>query len=207
MPWLEIFGWTGSVVIVVSLLQTRILWLRVVNSMGCVIHIIYNSIVGVWPMVGMNTVLLAINLYYLNRLLRQRHSARSYCVSPIGLNEPLLKHVLELHELDIRKFAPGLGANMIDKAERAYLVTTGDEIVAVVLSHRGATPDTECLLVDHALPKFRDFTPGQFVYGPNGPFAQLGRQRIIAPAGMKNAVRYHAAVGFKAEGDQFVRHL
>lgn len=62
MPWLEIVGWVGSAILVWSLLQTRILRLRALNLMACLVLLVYNGTVGVWPMVGLNVVLGVINV-------------------------------------------------------------------------------------------------------------------------------------------------
>lgn len=207
MSPLEMFGWAGSIVIVGSLLQTRILWLRVLNSIGCVMLVIYNAILQLWPMVTLNVVLVGINVYFLLKLRRARNDAREYQVSPIGVDEPFLAQALARHEADIRTFSPGLGPNLVESAERAFLVTTGDELVSIMLSRPGDRPGEEQLIVDYALPRFRDFTPGQFVYSPQGPFATLGCTAIAAPPGMKGATKYHKAVGFAPEGDKMVRRL
>ena len=69
MVWLEIIGWTGSAILVWSLLQTRILRLRALNLLGSLVLLLYNSMIGVWPMVGLNLVLSAINIVHLRRLL------------------------------------------------------------------------------------------------------------------------------------------
>ncbi|WP_309105178.1 hypothetical protein [Microbacterium sp.] len=66
------FGWFGSAVLVVSLSQTNILRLRVLNLTGCVLAIAYNTPLGVWPSVGLNVALAAINVFHLLRLRRRR---------------------------------------------------------------------------------------------------------------------------------------
>ena len=65
MNWIEVLGWVGSAILVVSLLQTRVLRLRWINLVGCLVLIGYNAVVGVWPMVGLNVVLALINVVYL----------------------------------------------------------------------------------------------------------------------------------------------
>ena len=61
----SIIGWGGSALVVLSLLQTRILRLRLLNLVGCVILVGFNAVVDVWPMVGMNAVLAVINVVHL----------------------------------------------------------------------------------------------------------------------------------------------
>ena len=62
MNWVEVLGWTGSTILVVSLLQARVLRLRLINLIGSAVLLSYNAIIEVWPMVGLNAVLCLINL-------------------------------------------------------------------------------------------------------------------------------------------------
>ena len=63
--WLDVLGWGGSALLVYSLLQASVLRLRVLNAIACVILIVFNAMLEVWPMVGMNTVLVAINAWFI----------------------------------------------------------------------------------------------------------------------------------------------
>ena len=73
MTWLDVVGWAGSGLLVWSLLQTRLLRLRALNLVGCLVLIGFNAAVHVWPMVGLNVVLAGINLWYLAGMLATRH--------------------------------------------------------------------------------------------------------------------------------------
>lgn len=211
MPLVEAVGWLGSLVLVVSLTQTRVMRFRVLNLTGCVVLVVYNAIIGVWPMVAMNVVLAAINTWVMIRLVRGRHDDRTYEAVPMSVDEPFLVRLLERHAADIASFNPGLTAGgvreLVARAEHAFVVTTGDELVGVVLSRGGERPDEQQVLLDHVLPPYRDFTPGEFVYRPDGPFARLGTRRVVAPARSSASERYLRAVGFRPEGDRDVLEL
>ena len=76
--WLDVLGWGGSALLVYSLLQASVLRLRVLNAISCVILIVFNAALEVWPMVGTTTVLVAINAYFIVHLPRPgRRSAGS----------------------------------------------------------------------------------------------------------------------------------
>lgn len=62
---LEIFGYIGSILVVVSMMMTSIKRLRILNITGSVISTTYSIIVGAWPIVVMNVSIMAINLYHL----------------------------------------------------------------------------------------------------------------------------------------------
>ena len=63
--WLEIFGYTGTVLVVVSMMMKSLTKLRIVNMSGSVISAIYAGICGAWPIVVMNICLFAINGFHL----------------------------------------------------------------------------------------------------------------------------------------------
>ena len=69
--YIELFGYLGSTLVVVSMLMTSITKLRIVNSIGSIVSGIYAFIIGSIPMVLMNTCLLIINIYNLIQLKKQ----------------------------------------------------------------------------------------------------------------------------------------
>ena len=77
---MDALGWLGSALLIYSLLQARILRLRVLNTVACVILIVFNALLAVWPMVAMNVVLAAINIVFIVRMLRERDDERTYAV-------------------------------------------------------------------------------------------------------------------------------
>lgn len=73
--WIEVFGWIGSGLLVLSLLQGKMLRLRVINSIASVMLVLYNVLVETWPMVGMNAAVILINVWHIARILRERRAA------------------------------------------------------------------------------------------------------------------------------------
>jgi hypothetical protein len=65
---LEIIGWLGSILLIVSLLQRKMLSLRLLNLAASSILVLYNTMIGVWPMIAMNAVVAVIDLFYIVRI-------------------------------------------------------------------------------------------------------------------------------------------
>ena len=63
--YLEIFGYIGTALVIVSMMMKSINRLRIFNIAGSVISTIYSIIAGAWPIVVMNVSLIAINSYHL----------------------------------------------------------------------------------------------------------------------------------------------
>jgi uncharacterized protein with PQ loop repeat len=80
----EVLGWVGSALLVYSVLQTRILRLRLFNGVASALLVIFNAAIAVWSMVALNVTLTAINVFYVVRLLRGRHDPRTFEVVDIS---------------------------------------------------------------------------------------------------------------------------
>ncbi|MET7880347.1 hypothetical protein ABZS52_25885 [Micromonospora profundi] len=204
MNWLDLVGWAGSAVLVWSLLQSRVLRLRALNLVGCVVLIGYNAAIEVWPMVGLNIVLAVINIWYLRAMLATRHDEQTYQVVEVGVGDQFLAHTLRVHGPDIARFNPDFHWDPTAANRSAFLVVTADEVVGVVLSHAGAHGVAQIDL-DYVTPKFRDFTPGEFVYRRSRLFTERGFHRVISPPGM--VAPYYHRLGFRPEGDSYVLDL
>ena len=201
--WLDILGWGGSTLLVYSLLQSRVLRLRVLNLAACLILTVFNWALEVWPMVGMNIVLAVINLWFIVRLVRDRHDEEAFAVLQVRGDDEYLQHVLRVHGADITKFNPEFvhdpGANDQD----AFLVTRGDETVGVVLlrAHDG----TAHVLLDYVTPRYRDFSPGEFIWRQSGMLSSHGYRRVVTSPAMVSP--YYDRVGFHRDGESWVLEL
>ncbi len=206
MPWLEIVGWIGSILVVLSLTQARVLRFRILNLTGSVIATAYNAIIGIWPFVAMNGAIAVINIYWLIRLGRERHDEAVYTVVEVGPDDAYLQHVLRVHARDIATFAPRFAARAAPGERRlAFLVLRGDRTVGVV-ELRDAGAGTAVVELDWVTERFRDFTPGEFVHRRSGIFAAAGFTRVVAAPAHADAA-YLTRVGFRPEGSAWVRDV
>jgi hypothetical protein len=204
MSWLDALGWAGSALLVYSLLQTRVLRFRALNLVASTILVVFNALLVIWPMVAMNSVLAGINLWFIRKLLAERHDETAYEVLEVGLDDAYLRHVLAVHREDIRRFFPSFeGLADLDGSARrsAFLVEHGDETVGVVVARRVEEGVAQVEL-DYVTPRFRDFTPGEFVYRRSGLFRDRGYHQVRTPPGM--VAPYYDRLGFRRETDHYV---
>jgi hypothetical protein len=203
--WLDALGWGGSALLVFSLMQARVLRFRLLNLVACVILLVFNLLLGIWPMVAMNAVLSAINLWFLVKLRRTRHDPGSFDVLRVRADDAYLTHVLRVHGADIAKFQPDFDGSTIDgeAGSAAYLVQRGDETVGVVLLRTDG--DTARVELDYVTPRFRDFSPGEFVWRRSTLLDELGVRRVVTPPGMVEA--YYDRLGFRRDGESYVLEL
>ncbi|WP_029068121.1 hypothetical protein [Jonesia quinghaiensis] len=195
MNWLDVLGWVGSGIVVVSLLQTRILRLRVLNLTGCTISVVYALMGAVWPILGLNAVLAIINIYHLRKLLAAKENERAYTVVTVSPDDAYVAFLLTKHATDIAATHPDFTANNTPATE-AHLVLHDDETVGLVLLNTDAD-GTAHILLDYVTPRFRDFSPGRYLFQDSGLLTSRGLTRVMAPTNVDAPTRkYYEAVGF-----------
>lgn len=74
---LEIFGYIGTALIIVSMMMKSINKLRLINICGSVISTIYAITCNAWPIVVMNVCLMAINTVHLIRYAVEKKKGNS----------------------------------------------------------------------------------------------------------------------------------
>jgi len=205
MGWIDAVGWAGSALLIFSLLQARVLRLRVLNTIACIVLVFFNAVIEVWPMVAMNVVLALINLYFIAKLLRERHDEAAYAVIEVEEDDNYLAHFVRTHRDEIGTFFPRFfpeattpdGTITAREDRTAYLIAQGDETVGAVIM-RDAGDGVAQIELDYVTPKYRDFTPGEFVFRQSGLFTDRGFSIVRTPPGM--VAPYYERLGFTRDG-------
>jgi hypothetical protein len=207
---LEIIGWLGSALVIVSLAQARVLRFRVLNLAGAALAVVYNVALAIWPFAAMNAIIAVIDLYWLRRLLAERHDPSAYSVVEVGAHDAYLEHVLDVHLDDIRTFQPSYAAPSPEDAgggrRWAFLVQREAETVGAVVV-RDAGDGSAVVELDYVTPRFRDFTPGEFVYEHSGVFAAHGLRTLVADTELATQTAYLHRVGFHEDAGRMVREV
>ena len=66
--YLEIFGYIGTALVLISMMMTSVKALRWVNLSGAVISMIYAILVNTWPVAALNLGLIIIHIVKLSRM-------------------------------------------------------------------------------------------------------------------------------------------
>lgn len=205
---LELIGWIGSALVILSLAQARVLRFRWLNLTGAVLAVLYNVVLSIWPFAAMNAVIAVIDAYWLRRLYRERHDPEAYSVVEVRPDDAYFRHVVGVHLDDIREFQPSYDGPVTDGPGHrwAFLVQRAEETVgALVVRDDGA--GTAVVELDYVTPRFRDFTPGEFVYARSGVFADHGVRRLVADPELATQTQYLSRVGFHDDHGSWVREV
>jgi len=69
----ECVGYLASLVLMISFLMKNINTLRIVNSTGCFLFVVYGFMLATsWPIIISNTFILGVNTYYLTKHFRNK---------------------------------------------------------------------------------------------------------------------------------------
>jgi len=68
----DYIGYIASGVVLLSFLMRKMLFLRIVNTIGCVFFIVYGILLGEAPIIITNAAIVLINIYYLSRTSKER---------------------------------------------------------------------------------------------------------------------------------------
>ncbi len=66
----EITGYLASLMLVISFLMKNIISLRVLNSIGCGLFVLYGIQTGAYPVAFTNAFIVCINMYHLIKMMR-----------------------------------------------------------------------------------------------------------------------------------------
>lgn len=155
---IEIFGYIGSALVVVSMLMSSIVKLRIINTVGSVISGAYAVICHALPLGIMNACLIIINVYNLVKLLKTK---QAYDLVVSKSEDGMVKYFLDRYAEDIKQYFPDFSA---DKAEGMTAYVTCCEG-----NPAGVTIGTESegvmdVLLDYTTPVYRDCSVAAYLY-------------------------------------------
>jgi hypothetical protein len=160
----------------------------------------FNALIGVWPMVAMNLATSGINVWFIARMLRERHDVAAFRVLAVRSDNEYLAHVLAVHQSDVLRHQPDFSWAGIPRQDRhPFLILRGDETVGVVIMR--VVGEVAHVELDYVTKRFRDFSPGEFVWRQSGVLRNLGIAQVITSPTMIDP--YYERVGFRREGDSY----
>ena len=77
VDYIEYVGYLASIIIAISLMMTSIIRLRIINSIGCFLFVVYGIYVGVYPVAIANGVIIIINIYNLYKLYKIKQNKKT----------------------------------------------------------------------------------------------------------------------------------
>ena len=196
---IEMIGYLGSILVLVSMLMSSVVKLRVINTIGSGIFAAYALMIHSYPTALMNGALVGINIYNLVRL-NQRDQAYDLVEGARG--DGLLRYLLDYYREDIQTYFPDFPAD--SGADRAYIVCCKGNPAGVLLGTDNGQGTLQVLL-DYSTPTYRDCSIGAYLYSklPSRGVHTL----VFAGAAAQAHAAYLTKMGFARENGAYIKRL
>lgn len=206
MPLWEIFGWTGSILVVVSLMVPSLRKFRILNLTGSAIATIYNVYFEIWPYAAMNAAIVAVNVYWLWRLSREGETEqKGYSVVEVDSDNAILRRFLVRNGASIRQAYPNFTDDGLVGAT-SFLVMHEEEVIGLFAVRHSQTCRGEIVL-DYVTERFRDLAPGRFIYDNAELFQDYGLDTLTIRAEDTTDPGYFEKEGFTESAGVLQRSL
>ena len=187
MDWIEVVGYIGSALVLVSFLMTSVFKLRVINTIGGIIFAIYALIIKSYPTAVMNIALVIINLRF---LWKMRTDSKVYDLVETTPADNYLGYLLGYWAADIKTCFPGLEIDL-SASNIAYILGCESNPAGLFLAAREG--DELKVQLDYSLPAYRDFSLGAYLYGE---LAKRGISKVSYSGPDENHKVYLEKMGF-----------
>ncbi len=161
MVSVEILGTLSSVIVAVSLTQKNIKLLRILNLIGAGGFAVYGYFIGSIPVLGLNSFIAVIDLYYYWTMIRYRSYFDQLEIEKPE-ESPYLRKFLDFHGDDIKLYQPSFDPEKISGCHGIYILR--DMQPASVLLFREQGEGIIEMVLDYAVPAYRDYRNGEYFF-------------------------------------------
>ena len=161
--WVEWFGYLASMVVLISLTQSSIIKLRVINFIGCLLFASFAYFIDSVPTIFMNLSIACINVYYLYQMYTSKEEFK--IISASGESE-YFEHFITINQDEIKKQAP---IKNIKAADQSFYMLR-DNNIAGVLAGKNETDGIFTIMLDYVTPRYRDFKLGSYYFNKHPEF-------------------------------------
>lgn len=196
--YLEIFGYIGTALVLISMLMTSVVKLRVFNIMGSVVSAIYAYFTHTWPVMVLNLALVCINTV---QMIRLRRTQRTFDMRQIPATDESLQYFLQFYQADILRFFPKFSLQLPPDSV-VHMVYCAAEPVGVLIGSN--TAEDLHVHLDYASPKYRDCSVARYLFPK---LKALGVRTLTADADTQLHARYLQKMGFAEQAGQWHKVL
>ena len=200
MQWI---GYIASGIIAISMTFSSIVKFRWVNLVGASSFALYGFLIGAFPVMLLNSIIVLVDIYYLLKIYTKPNL---FDILEISDNSKYLLKFLDFHKEEIQKFFPGFEYKP-EMNTVSFFVLRNTAVAGIFLAHRKEDNILEVGL-DYVVPEYRDYKNGKYVYNYlKDYFLNEGFKRIESVSISRNHIKYLNKLGFKQQGDKLVKVL
>ena len=191
--YVEFIGYTGSVLVAVSLMMKNIYYLRRINLIGAATFSTYGLMVGAIPVFVLNGFITLVDLYY---IWEAKKSKEYFTLHPISdSHESYLNKFLEFYGKDIYIYFPDFAPSLIEKDKSFFILR--NLIPVGLFAYREINSNEIIIDLDYAIPDYRDLKNARFVYfAQSNHFKKKGYKKLVANSNIPAHKKYLTKIGF-----------
>jgi len=155
--WVEWFGYLASLVVLISLTQSSILKLRIINFIGCLLFASFAYFIDSVPTIFMNLGIACINIYYLHQIYS---SKEEFKIISASLDSEYFEHFISVNQQDIEK---QISVDSVKTADQLFYMLRDNNIAGVLAGKKEAN-GIFTIVLDYVTPPYRDFKLGNYYF-------------------------------------------
>ena len=200
--WYEMVGYIGSVLVAISLMMKSLWRLRIINLVGALIFTMYGLLIGALPVAGLNALIVAIDVYYLWQMGRQKDY---FHLLDVSHDSRYLKNFIEFYRKEIEEFFPSYLFKPKEDQLVVFVLRNMVPAGVLIVRPRGEEAD---IFLDFVIPGYRDFRAGRFLFDESAHyFHEHGIRRFVSDAGNPRHESYLKRMGFQLESGHYYRDV
>ena len=202
MNMVELVGYLGSILVAISLMMKSLLRLRLINLVGALFFTGYGLLLGAYPVAVLNGLIVAIDIYYLIQMWRQKDFFTFLEVSP---GSEYLRAFVNFYRADITAIIPGY-AYQVEGSLLCFFILRN--MVPAGLFITKVQGQEAQIQLDYVIPNYRDFQVARFIFEDNAAFfTERGIRRFVSEGGSAVHRQYLEKMDFVKRGDVYVHEI
>jgi hypothetical protein len=194
----ELVGYTGSVLVALSLTMKNIRKLRIINLIGASAFALYGFLINAYPVLALNAFIAFVDIIY----LFQMYSKKDYfsLVPVLDNTHKYLNKFLDFYKNDIEKFFPEFDISKLDNPKSFFILR--DLRPVGLFMYEGISNETVKIVLDYAIPDYRDYKNAKYIYYAESKLLkEVGCNTLVTESSIKAHQKYLLKIGFKPENE------
>lgn len=196
----EMFGYVGSALVVISMLMSSVIKLRVINAIGSIISGTYAIICGALPLFLMNAALIIINGFNLYKLLK---TEKNYHLVDCAVDDAGVGYFVEYFKEDIQTYFPCFQMNT-SELDQAYMIYCESAPAGILLGKQKGKGIIDVAL-EYTTPVYRDCSVAKHLYSE---LPSRGVKTLVFSQKVSHMHKeFMIKMGFVKENNMFVKNF
>ena len=195
---IELIGYLGSILVLISMLMSSVIKLRIINTIGSIIFTFYAFAIQTYPTAILNVILVGVNIYNIIKLLK---STKQYDMVEVKADDSFAGYFLKQYNNDIALYFPEF-KNDPALYDVANIICCNADPAGILLGKKNGE-EIEIFL-DYTTPMYRDCSVGKFLYEK---LEEQGIKKLIYKTADKKHENYLNKMGFVKNEEGFIKEI